>query len=109
MSHYLQYLAICVAAAAGANWPAASQEIGDAEMGHIFAREVCASCHGIEKGDQTSPEPFAPTFEIIATTPGMTPTALSIFLRTPHSTMPNLVLSDDELGNVIAYIMTLKE
>jgi hypothetical protein len=39
----------------------------------------------------------------------MTPTALGLLLRTPHETMPNLVLSPDELVDVIAYILSLKE
>lgn len=108
MSRYSQCLRVGMVMAAFVGGPAAGQEIGDPISGHILAREVCASCHDIEEDALRSPEPLAPTFETIAKTPGMTPTALSIFLRTPHSTMPNLVLAQDQLDNVIAYIMTLK-
>lgn len=87
---------------------AAAQESGDAERGHRFAEKVCAECHGIEKGYQPSPEPFAPTFEAVAKSPGMSAMALSVFLQTPHATMPNLVLSAGERADIIAYITSLR-
>jgi hypothetical protein len=34
--------------------------------------------------------------------------ALSAFLRSPHPTMPNLVLSDRQSNDAIAYILSLK-
>jgi mono/diheme cytochrome c family protein len=109
MRRYLCYLGFCLITISVGCGPAISQQIGTVEDGRALARQVCASCHAIDKGEQLSPQPFAPTFQTIADTPGMTPTALSIFLKTPHATMPNLVLSDDELGNVITYILSLKQ
>jgi mono/diheme cytochrome c family protein len=89
--------------------PSQAQGDGDPLVGHDFAGKICAECHGIEKGYQPSPEPFAPTFEAIANTPGMSPMALSVFLQTPHATMPNLVLTEAERANIIAYITSLKK
>jgi mono/diheme cytochrome c family protein len=89
--------------------PSQAQGDGDPVAGHDFAAKICAQCHGIEKGYQPSPEPFAPTFEAIANTPGMSPMALSVFLQTPHATMPNLVLTATERANIIAYITSLKK
>lgn len=40
--------------------------------------------------------------------PGMTATALSVFLRTPHRAMPDLILKPDEIRNIASYILTLK-
>ncbi len=88
---------------------ASGQERGDPETGLTFAQEVCADCHGVRKGYEPSPEPFAPTFEAIANSPGMSELALSVFLRTPHATMPNLVLSDTEVADVVSYITSLKD
>ncbi len=109
MRHSLYYVILGAVIAVSDHSSAAAQNFGDADKGHRFAREVCASCHSIEKGALHSVEPFAPTFETIAKTPGMNERALSIFMRTPHPTMPNLVLSDDEIADVFAYITSLKE
>lgn len=109
MSCLLRLIALSLAISAAASNDARAQQIGDADKGHQLAEEVCASCHAIGVDQSASPEPFAPTFETIANVRGMSPTALSVFLRTPHATMPNLVLTDDELGDVIAYILSLKE
>jgi mono/diheme cytochrome c family protein len=87
---------------------AAQAQEGDPERGHDFAKKICAECHGVEKGYQPSTEPFAPTFEAVAKAPGMSPLALSVFLQTPHSTMPNLVLTATERADIIAYITSLK-
>jgi hypothetical protein len=44
--------------------------------------------------------------------PGMTGTALAVWFRTSHpvlpKTMPNLVIEDDDMDNVIAYILSLR-
>jgi hypothetical protein len=39
----------------------------------------------------------------------MTATALTVFFRNSHRDMPNLVLSDDDRDNVIAYVLSLRE
>ncbi|MGF1622067.1 MAG: c-type cytochrome [Rhodomicrobiaceae bacterium] len=88
---------------------ASGQERGDPEKGLTFAQEVCADCHGVRKGYEPSQEPFAPTFEAIANSPGMSELALSVFLRTPHATMPNLVLTETEIVDVVSYIVSLKK
>jgi hypothetical protein len=42
----------------------------------------------------------------------MTGTALAVWFRTSHpvlpKTMPNLVIEDDDMDNVIAYILSLR-
>ena len=85
-----------------------AQEIGDAQRGFAFAREVCSECHAVRKGQVISPNPLAPTFVELANTPGMTATALFVALQTPHRTMPNLILGAEQKRNVIAYILSLK-
>jgi len=87
---------------------AAAQEGGDPRLGLGIAREDCAACHAVLRVEDRSPNPNAPTFGAIANVPGMTATALHVALQSPHKTMPNVMLEPDELGNLIAYILTLK-
>ena len=47
-------------------------------------------------------------FYTVAGTPGMSPLALRVALETPHHSMPNLMLTANELRNVTAYIMSLQ-
>jgi mono/diheme cytochrome c family protein len=82
-------------------------QTGDVRRGLGVAQEVCATCHGVRKG-QPSPNASAPTFETIAAVPGMTTIALQASLQTSHKTMPNLILPADDRANVAAYIMSLK-
>ena len=78
------------------------------QRGKAIAEQVCSECHAITKGQPRSPTGLAPTFESIATTPGMTTIALTAALRTSHRTMPNIILSDEQLRSVMAYITSLK-
>jgi mono/diheme cytochrome c family protein len=96
-------VAVC-AASVGAR----AQETGSISEGLVTAEERCSGCHGIARGAEYSPTFGAPTFEHIALTPGMTATALSAALKTSHRTMPNLILSSDELANITAYILSMK-
>jgi mono/diheme cytochrome c family protein len=97
----------CVAVAiatAGAN----AQSVGDAAKGRAFAQQICSECHNIEKGQRPSPNGIAPNFETIARTPGLTAIALTAALRTSHRTMPNIIIPDDDLRNVVAYVLSLQ-
>ncbi len=84
-------------------------QIGSAEQGLRLAREACAACHLIVKETGRSKNSDAPTFAVIANTPGMTSAALRVALQTSHRAMPNFVIKDDDADSVIAYILTLKE
>ena len=76
--------------------------------GKAIAEQVCSECHAVGRGRRPSPNGEAPPFAAIAETPGMTPIALTVALRTSHRNMPNIILSDDELRAVVAYIMSLQ-
>lgn len=96
-------LALC-AGAVGAR----AVETGSPARGHDLARGTCAQCHAVEDADSFSPVIPAPTFREIAAAPGMTATALSAALRTPHEEMPDLILSSDEVADLTAYILSLR-
>lgn len=82
---------------------------GDPQAGRAFALETCTPCH-VVASDQLAPQRFAtaPDFRAIANTKGMTGTSIAAFLRSPHPTMPNLILSPEETRDVIAYILSLR-
>lgn len=84
------------------------KDIGQPAKGFALARQVCSVCHAIDKTQARSPNDAAPRFEVIANVPGMTATALTVALQTPHRSMPNLVLEPDELRDVAVYILSLK-
>ena len=43
------------------------------------------------------------------TRPGMSVTALTVWSRTTHPTMPNLVIDPNDMDDLIAYILSLRE
>jgi mono/diheme cytochrome c family protein len=79
----------------------------EVRQGRAFAQRICATCHGIVLG-APSPVAGAPNFYTLASTPGMSELALRVALQTPHHSMPNLMLTADEMRDVTAYIMSLR-
>jgi len=81
---------------------------GGVAAGHAFAREACNACHVVD-AEQRARRLIAigPAFRDIANTRGITPTALQVFLTTSHPKMPNLILTPEEMADVIAYILSL--
>ncbi|HVQ81967.1 MAG: cytochrome c [Pseudolabrys sp.] len=88
---------------------AKAAQIGSVEQGLAIARDRCAECHLTIKDNGSSTNEKAPTFARIANTPGMTATALRAALNTSHRTMPNLVIKDDDVDSIIAYILSLRD
>lgn len=98
---------VLAVAALGLSEGAAAQE-ADVAAGKAYAEEVCAQCHAVLAGEEVSPLLDATAFQEVADTPGMTELALSVWLQSSHPTMPNIVLEQDDMRNVIAYIRSLK-
>lgn len=94
-------LAVAACASAGTAPPDA------AARGAALAQASCASCHAIAAED-ASPHPDAPAFKALANRPDMSRTALAVLLRTPHRTMPNLIVAPDEVDDLAAYLATLR-
>lgn len=92
----------------GAITAAQAQATGSPRQGLGIARAQCAECHRVANERGYSPNPAAPTFEHIANIPGMTSRALTAALRTSHRTMPNVIISNTEIRDVVAYILSLK-
>jgi len=95
-------MALCTVAST-----AQAQTIGSQEHGHSLAQAQCAECHAIERGQDRSPNPAAPTFERLANISGMTSSALTVALRTSHRTMPNVIIDSNDTSDLVAYILSL--
>jgi mono/diheme cytochrome c family protein len=96
-------LALAVLGTAGV---LAAEDVGDPQAGFEYAKNVCSGCHGISA--EESPVPKATRFREVADRPGMTGTALRVWMETYHPTMPNIVVDKQDMLNVIAYILSLK-
>ncbi len=88
--------------------PARAQPVGDATQGQKIVDRLCIECHAVSDEKTGHRINQAASFQTIANTPGMTPLALSVWFRTPHREMPNIILSKDEQEDLIAFITSLK-
>lgn len=90
------------------SWDLQAQEAGEPRRGLAVARAHCAGCHAVERGEKSSPNPFAPPFGDVANTPGMTAIALNHMLNSSHESMPLIILSPDEQWHLVAHILSLR-
>jgi mono/diheme cytochrome c family protein len=88
---------------------AAAVEMGDPDLGFDYAREACAECHAIHADDFESPILEVPGFEEIANIPAMSHLALVSFFQTSHEFMPNFMVPPEEVDDLIAYILSLRD
>ena len=89
--------------------PAMAVELGSPGPGEAIALEICSDCH-IVSDRQVRFHIFGlPSFSEIANDPKRTEFWIRTFMRTPHFEMPNYMLSDQQVDNLIAYFRTLKE
>jgi len=80
----------------------------DQTVGRHLAETVCSECHqGAPDAAPKKPEFSAPSFVEISRMPSTTGVAIKVFLRNSHPTMPNIMLSSEEINSVAAYIMSL--
>jgi mono/diheme cytochrome c family protein len=98
---------------------AANSEEATSELviaGHDFALKVCANCHVVAKDQDSVPvlKPPAPSFIAIVARPETTEVSLRSFLSNPHrnlrqnSKMPNFLLADFQINQIVAYLLSLK-
>lgn len=93
----------------GAGGGAVAQQIGDPAAGRRLAETWCANCHVIGPGASGPASDAVPTFPGVARMPSTTAMALRVFLQTPHSRMPDIQLSREQMDDVIAYILSLRD
>ena len=81
---------------------------GNVLRGQQIATTQCSSCHRVlpmTLSDKVDP----PSFQSIADLSSTTGLALKVFLRSTHKKMPDIILSEAESDDVIAYILSLKK
>ncbi len=88
--------------------PAAMAQQRDPAPGRRIAERDCTSCHEVRPGE-TGPGAMAsaPPFQLVARMPSTTELALHVFLRTSHAGMPNILLTEPEIDDLAAYIISL--
>ena len=88
--------------------PAALAQQRDPAPGRRIAERDCTLCHEVRPGE-TGPGAMAsaPPFQLVARMPSTTQLALRVFLRTSHAGMPNILLSEAEIDDIVAYIVSL--
>ena len=84
---------------------ARADDVGDPVNGRRIATAWCANCH-VFPGSNIATATGAPSFPAIAANHGMTPMALRAFLQTTHDRMPDLHLSNNEMDDLIAFILS---
>lgn len=87
--------------------PVRAQQI-DPTVGRHLAETVCSECHQLAPDAlPKNPKFGAPSFVDISRMPSSNGVAIKVFLRNSHPTMPNIMLSSEEIDSVAAYIMSL--
>lgn len=79
--------------------------------GHELAKKACATCHAIERGSISSPNPQAPSFAVIVNQQGLTAETLSPWLRDAHN-YPNEMqfeLDPSKVDDLVEYMLTLRD
>jgi mono/diheme cytochrome c family protein len=87
---------------------ASAQDARDVKRGLSLAQTLCAECHAIKKGEFRSRNGQAPTFETLASAPGISPMTIRAALQTSHREMPNMNLKFEEIDDLLTYLATLK-
>jgi mono/diheme cytochrome c family protein len=86
-----------------------AQGIGDPADGQRIAASTCSSCHQIDVQSRDSTNDPVPSFQAIAAMPSMTMLSINVFLRTSHNVMPNIRLTETQITDISAYILSLRD
>ena len=68
----------------------------------------CSSCHQIGPLASILASDAVPSFLVVANMPSTTSLSLHAFLRTPHPAMPDLMLTEEQIGDIGSYILGLR-
>jgi cytochrome c len=80
----------------------------DTVNGHRLAETLCTSCHIVNPQGSGPAIAGVPSFPAIANHTGQTPERLAGAVIIPHPPMPTIALTNVELRDIVAYILTLK-
>lgn len=94
----------CISESSGAH----AESGGNPLEGQRLAANTCSGCHQIDFRFRNSTSDPIPSFQAIAAMPSTTMLSLNVFLRTSHNVMPNIQLTETEISDVGAYILSLR-
>ena len=108
MDRMLLMAGMLVMATPGAGALAATDGLGNPGYGRGVAIDLCGDCHLVSP-DQ-SPDGMRPGPDLMERVrqPEITELALRTYLRTTHPVMPNIMLTQEQADDIIAYLMTFK-
>jgi len=82
----------------------------DAKSGHEIAKKLCTACHIVDStAANATVSADVPSFKDIANKPGQTTEAIAGRIVIPHPPMPTIQLTRQEIGDVAAYIVSLRD
>ena len=108
---------VVFSAVVGSAWAQDGNTAEDVSKGHQLAAMLCGTCHVAAADQPFEPilQPAAPPFTSFAQRKDVTPDWLKKFLTTTHrgldnpKGMPNPYLTDYQVTQVVAYIMSLRK
>jgi mono/diheme cytochrome c family protein len=101
---FLSLLLPCLSAA-----PAfAAGDAVDVSRGHALATAWCARCHAVERGQLRSPQVDVPSFAAVGGDRRITETAIRVYLRSNHPSMPDVKLTQAETDDIVDYLLSLR-
>ncbi len=89
-------------------WNGQAWAYGDVDDGHRLATSWCSGCHQVELRTQATASDAIPSFRAVAAMPSTTSTSIRAFLSTTHTVMPDFKLTNGQIDDVGAYILSLR-
>jgi mono/diheme cytochrome c family protein len=100
----MRSLSIAVVSFALAASGSASAMVADAQQGEKIARRWCAACHVVANDQKQASADVAPFADAAR---HKTNAELAAFLTDPHPKMPDMSLTREEIGDLVAYMRSL--
>jgi len=91
--------------------PAAAQSLEELDVakGERLARALCVNCHQVADDPSSTVIADVPGFVEVANRRAMTREKIEAYVLSPHPAMPTIQFTRDELSDISAYIMSLRE
>jgi len=78
------------------------------QAGRKLAEAWCSSCHAIDSSGARTHTTTAPDFLAVANMASTTELSLKVFLQSSHRSMPNVILTNEQRGDIVNYILSLR-
>lgn len=83
-------------------------QTGNPDDGGRLAGAWCSECHQTGPGVQDTANDAVPSFQAVAAMPSTTSMSIRAFLSTSHKVMPNFRLTDVQINDLSAHILSLR-